>query len=212
MTMANQNNEMDAPRGAFAKIESVINAAAARSDTITLGELSDQMEERAFGLLLLVLSLPCCLPFVYLLPQIVALPMSVLSTQMASGRAAPWLPETLRKRTMRVDSISDVIARSKKYGGWLETLAHPRLVFMTGPRATRIVGGLLTIPCLSVLVPLPLTNTVPGFGVALTSVGLIERDGLFVGAGLIVGLAWVALLVIGGPALIYWLVSVVSGG
>ena len=93
------------PRGALAKIDAILrpHLEGALSDpgggraTITLGELSDLMEERAFGLLLLVLALPCCLPFVYLLPQLVALPMLVLAAQMASGRKAPWLPETLRK-------------------------------------------------------------------------------------------------------------------
>ncbi|MFX3680633.1 MAG: exopolysaccharide biosynthesis protein [Hyphomicrobiales bacterium] len=166
------------------------------------------MEERAFGLLLLILALPCCLPFVYLLPQLVALPMVVLAWQMAMGRRAPWLPETLRKRRLPVESLLDVVDRTRRYGGgFVERLAHPRLVGLTGDRGTRVIGALLVVPCLSILVPLPLTNTVPGFGVSLAAVGLIERDGLFVIAGLLVGLAWVLLLAVGGPALIYFLVD-----
>ena len=73
--------------------------------------------------------------------------------------------------------------------------------------ATRIIGALLIVPCLSILVPLPLTNTVPGIGVALTAIGLIERDALFVVFGLLIALIWVAILAIGGPALIYLLVN-----
>jgi hypothetical protein len=66
------------PRGALAKIEAILKphltpqtqsaengGAEASKATISLGALSDLMEERAFGLLLLVLALPCCLPFVY---------------------------------------------------------------------------------------------------------------------------------------------------
>ena len=208
------------PRGALAKIEAILTphlAPQAQSAenrgneaskaTISLGALSDLMEERAFGLLLLVLALPCCLPFVYILPQLVALPMVVLATQMAMGRRAPWLPETLRKRQLPVAGLLDVVTRAKRYGGWLERLAHPRFPGFTGDRATRVIGALLVVPCLSILVPLPLTNTVPGIGVALVSVGLIERDALFVIMGLIVALVWVAILVIGGPALIYFLVD-----
>jgi len=156
---------------------------------------------------LLVLALPCCLPFVYILPQLVALPMVVLAAQMATGRRAPWLPETLRKRHLPVAALLDVVTRAKRYGGWLERFAHPRLPAVTDDRATRIIGALLIVPCLSVLVPLPLTNTVPGIGIALTAVGLIERDALFVALGLIIALIWVAILVIGGPALIYFLVN-----
>ncbi|SOE16626.1 hypothetical protein SAMN05877838_1505 [Hoeflea halophila] len=206
------------PRGALAKIEAILRphldsreasaeAGPGAKATISLGALSDLMEERAFGLLLLVLALPCCLPFVYILPQLVALPMVVLAGQMATGRRAPWLPETLRKRRLPVASLLDVVTRAQRYGGWLERFAHPRFPAVTGDRATRIIGALLIVPCLSILVPLPLTNTVPGIGVALTAVGLIERDALFVVLGLLAALIWVAILVIGGPALIYFLIS-----
>lgn len=208
------------PRGALAKIEAILRSHLANSvsdpagatgakATITLGELSDLMAERAFGLLLLVLALPCCLPFVYVLPQLVALPMVVLAVQMASGRHSPWLPETLRKRTLPVAGLLDVVVRAKRYGGWLERLAHPRFASLTGDRATRLIGALLVVPCLSILVPLPLTNTVPGIGVALAAIGLIERDALFVILGLVVALLWVAILVIGGPTLIYFLINLV---
>ena len=199
------------PRGALTKIADILETHANNAPTITLGQLSDAMQERAFGLLLLILALPCSLPFVYVLPQIVALPMALLAWQMASGRTAPWLPETLRKRSMSVDALNDVIRRAQKYGGWLEALAHPRFAGVTGKTGMRIIGALLIIPSLSILVPLPLTNTVPGIGVAIAAVGLIERDGLFSVAGLFVGLVWVGLLVIGGPALIYFLISHFTG-
>lgn len=213
------------PRGALAKIEAILKphltpqtqsaeaqtaengGAEASKATISLGALSDLMEERAFGLLLLVLALPCCLPFVYILPQLVALPMVVLATQMAMGRRAPWLPETLRKRQLPVAGLLDVVSRAKRYGGWLERFAHPRFPSFTGDRAARVIGALLIVPCLSILVPLPLTNTVPGIGVALVAVGLIERDALFVVMGLIAALVWVAILAIGGPAVIYFIVN-----
>jgi hypothetical protein len=213
------------PRGALAKIEAILKphltpqtqsaeeqtaengGAEASKATISLGALSDLMEERAFGLLLLVLALPCCLPFVYILPQLVALPMVVLATQMAMGRRAPWLPETLRKRQLPVAGLLDVVSRAKRYGGWLERFAHPRFPSFTGDRAARVIGALLIVPCLSILFPLPLTNTVPGIGVALVAVGLIERDALFVVMGLIAALVWVAILAIGGPAVIYFIVN-----
>jgi hypothetical protein len=206
------HQESQPPRGALAKIEAILTphlkpAEPGVKATITLGTLSDLMQERAFGLLLLVLALPCCLPFVYLLPQLVALPMVVLAAQMAAGRRAPWLPETLRKRQLPVAGLLDVTARAKRYGGWLEKLAHPRFPSLTGDRASRIIGALLIVPSLSILVPLPLTNTVPGIGVALAAIGLIERDALFVILGILGGLIWVAILVIGGPALIYLLIN-----
>jgi hypothetical protein len=176
-------------------------------EDMSLGELFDAMEERAFGLLLLLLALPCCLPFVYLLPQIVALPMLLLTSQLALGRHTPYLPHKIRARRMSLSGLEDVINRADKMFGWMARLAGERLRLLSQPYATRIIGALLMIPCASILVPLPSTNTVPGIGVTLAAIGLIERDGWLILAGLIVGLFWVGLLVIGGPMLLVWLMG-----
>ena len=159
-----------------------------------LGDVLDRLDERAFGFLLLLLALPCCLPFVYLLPQIVALPMLAIGAQMAMGRAHPWFPKKFQARTFSISAFETVLARAEKYIGWIEKIARPRLMAITSHVGGRIIGALLLIPIASILVPLPSTNTVPGIGVAIASLGLIERDGVLVLAGLVLGLAWVVLL------------------
>lgn len=202
------------PKGTTALIDGLLSDIAARKgpdSNITLGELIDGLQERAFGMLLLLFALPCCLPFVYGLPQIVAFPMLFLAGQMALGRQTLWLPDGLRDRSFKVAGLQVSVDRARRYVGWFETLSHPRLTALTGHRGSRIVGALLLIPCASILIPLPLTNTVPGIGVAIASIGLIERDGLVVGFGLFVGLVWVAVLFIGGPAALLWLIGMVRG-
>ena len=162
--------------------------------TARLGDVLDRMDERAFGLLLLLLALPCCLPFVYLLPQLVALPMLALAAQLAMGRHHPWLPRKLHDRSFPISTFHGVVDRSAKYVGWFERLAKPRLLALTDGVGARIVGALLLAPTASILVPLPSTNTVPGIGVAIASLGLIERDGVLVLIGLFIGLLWITLL------------------
>ncbi|MEM9880263.1 MAG: exopolysaccharide biosynthesis protein [Pseudomonadota bacterium] len=202
--------EQSAHAGALEQVDALLRDLPRDTDgTISLGQLSDAMEERAFGLMLLVLAIPCCLPFVYLLPQIVAVPMAVLVGQMALGRKSPWLPDALRARRLPVEGFRSVLARVRKWGGWLERLTHQRFAGLTNTLAARIVGALLFVPCLSILVPLPLTNTVPGIGIAVASAGLIERDGLFVIGGVLIALIWVGLLLIGGPTLIYLAVDTI---
>ncbi|MEM6414647.1 MAG: exopolysaccharide biosynthesis protein [Pseudomonadota bacterium] len=164
----------------------------------TLGAVVERLDERAFGMMLLLFALPCCLPFVYLLPQIVALPMLALAAQMAFGREQPWLPDRLSNRRFDVDQFSSVIERSERYVGWFEAFAHPSLLFVTSRTGLRIVGALLLVPCASILIPLPATNTTPGIGVAIAALGLIERDGRLVALGLFIGFAWIAFLLIFG--------------
>jgi len=163
-----------------------------------LGDIIDRLDERAFGFLMLLLALPCCLPFVYVLPQIVALPMLALAGQMAIGRKHPWLPTSLHERTFPLRAFQAVIARAEKYVGWVERFSRPRLLPMTSHVGGQLTGLLLLIPAASILVPLPSTNTAPGIGVAIASLGIIERDGVLVIVGLLIGFAWVALLLLLG--------------
>ena len=55
-------------------------------DTVTLDWILEQLHERAFGLFLIILALPCCIPFLYGVPQVVALPLMFVSVQIALGR------------------------------------------------------------------------------------------------------------------------------
>ncbi|MEL7485666.1 MAG: exopolysaccharide biosynthesis protein [Pseudomonadota bacterium] len=168
------------------------------SDTARLGDVLDRMDGRAFGLLLLLLALPCCLPFVYLLPQVVSLPILALAAQLAAGKTHPWMPEKMRARSFAIDDFSAVLTRSKPYVGWIEMIARPRFSAVTGRFGARIVGALLLIPAASILVPLPSTNTVPGIGVAIVALGLVERDGALIIGGLLIGFLWVGLLLFFG--------------
>jgi hypothetical protein len=162
----------------------------------TIGALMEELDERGFGLLLLLFALPCCVPFLWGIPQVVALPMLALAFQLARGREAPWLPRALRDRPFDARGLRGVVRRLHRYIGWADRLAHPRLTFVTEGTGLKVVGLLLLIPTASILVPLPSTNTAPGIGVAIASMGLLERDGLLVIGGLAIGLAWVILLVV----------------
>lgn len=180
-------------------------------NTISLAGLIHALEERAFGLGILILALPCCIPFLYGIPQVVALPMLALAAQLAAGRHEPWLPQSLATREVPVGGLQDVVSRTRRYLGFLEKLASPRLEFLSQGMGARVVGAIMLIPTASILVPLPSTNTVPGIGVAIASVGLLERDGLLIIAGLTLGLIWVAALIILGESVASFLIDMVRG-
>ncbi|WP_022696319.1 exopolysaccharide biosynthesis protein [Euryhalocaulis caribicus] len=194
-------------RGLIATLQVI--AERAPEDGLTLGEFIESLGERAFGVILFSLALPVCIPFLYVIPQLVALPMMALAAQMAAGRPEPWLPEKFRQRRMDKASLTHMAEGGRKWFGWIERLAAPRLLFLSSGPAERVIGVFFVAFCASVLVPLPLTNTTPGIGVAVASLGLLTRDGLLILAGLLLGAAWIALLLIGGPALIYSLIAMV---
>ena len=188
-------NDASTPRSLLQSIEAMADEASAEG--YSLKEIFDRLDERAFGAALFILALPCCIPFLYIVPQIVALPMIALAAQMAIGREEPWLPSGLSARRIDKAGLTNTALGGRKWFGWVETFAKPRLTLLTGKGPERIIGLFLTLFCASILVPLPMTNSVPAVAVALASFGLIQRDGLLVIGGLIAGTAWVGMLVFG---------------
>lgn len=171
-------------------------------EQITLKALITALDERAFGFGILILALPCAIPFLYGVPQIVALPMLALAAQLAVGREHPWLPSALGARKVSVKSLQKVLDRTRSTLGLIEKLCAPRLRFLSDGVGAQIVGALMLIPAASILVPLPLTNSTPAVGVGVAAVGLLERDGLLILLGLALGIAWVfALIFVGGEAI-----------
>ncbi len=177
-------------------------SADAPDEGVTLDWVLSQLHERAFGLFLLILALPCCIPFLYGVPQIVSLPLMFIAAQLVMGRKAPWLPARLGRRQISRESLASLSMRASPWLQRIEAVSHPRLVWLTHRPADRIIGAALVIFCGSILLPIPLTNTVPAVGVVLISMGFLQRDGLLVLLGTITGTAWIASLVFAGATLI----------
>lgn len=168
---------------------------------VTLEWILEQLHERAFGFFLLVLALPCCIPFLYGIPQIVSLPLMFVSAQILLGRKTPWLPTRLAARTVSVEGLQNLARRA---GPWLqrvETVSRPRQARLTRAPLDRFVGLSLVLFSASILVPLPGTNTVPGVAIVLVAMGFLQRDGILVIFGMLLGTAWIASLILAGATL-----------
>ncbi len=181
------------PRTLLQAFEAMADEAG--PEGFSLREIFDRLDERAFGAGLFVLALPCCIPFLYIVPQVVAVPMAALALQMALGREEPWLPKALGDRRIDKTGLTNTARGGRRFFGWVEAFARPRLVWLTGPMSERLLGALLCVFCASIMLPFPLTNTVPGFAVAGVAFGLMARDGLLVLLSSFVGVAWVGALV-----------------
>jgi len=198
-------HEMDSRRGATRLLLDILRDLEAQASVApngkaeaSLRDFVERLDERAFGLALLLFALPSSVPFVYVLPQILSLPILALAGQMAAGRESPWLPARLQDRRFELAPLREVIMRCEPYTRWFEAIARPRFTALTGRLGARVIGALFLIPAVSILVPLPGTNAVPAMGISIASLGLIERDGALVVLGLLVGLGWVVLLLVFG--------------
>lgn len=158
---------------------------------ISINALVESLEERGVAVLLAIFAAPVALPMpAPVLATILGTPALFLSLQLAIGRKTPWLPEKIKKKEISISLIEALIKPLSK----IEILLRQRLRFLTSASFERILGAICAIFCLVMMIPLPLTNTVPGFAVVLVSLGLFQRDGIFVIGGMIVGTIWCGLL------------------
>ena len=186
-----RNQYADDPKQGFIALVADL-AAISGPDGLTLLEIRDRLDERAFGLMILILAVPCLVPALYGVPQIVGIPILLLAGQMLLGRQEPWLPEAILKRSVSkpwLDRMADFASKSM---GWTERLSRPRLSLFAEGWAEQAAAFFMILATLTIV--LPMTNTVPSVALTLLSVGLIQRDGLFVLGGAAVATGWVVAL------------------
>ncbi|HPD83804.1 MAG: exopolysaccharide biosynthesis protein [Alphaproteobacteria bacterium] len=171
-------------------------------DTISLKTLLEGFHERGFGFFLFLFALPAALPFpAFGLHAIIALPLLLLSGQQALGFHTIKIPQKWENKTVSRNQVEGFITMAKPWIKRIEFFIRPRLSFITQGYISNLIGVFGFIMALSVAVPIPLTNTVPSFGIAMMAIGVLMRDGLAVIAGAIIGLTWVILLL--GFVIIY---------
>lgn len=180
-------------------------------DSITVGDLTALLGDRAFGMLLLVLALPNVIPLPGL-STAVGLPMILLGGQIALGLPAPRLPRRLAAVSFARDSLLGVLRRAHPWLERIERGVRPRLPWFVHGPGERLAGAFVMILAAVLSLPIVFGNLPPAAAIAAIALGLIEKDGLLVACGLAGGvfaIAFVAAIVFGlGEAALYFVAHV----
>jgi hypothetical protein len=155
-------------------------------DTISLGRIVDALYDRSFGVVIILFALPnAILPVAWVLGS----PILLFSVQMIVGRQEPWLPEFMRRQSLSRETFAKVMSYVVRYLSKIEDWLKPRWNFLTTDTMERIIGVYMTIVTIILLVPVvPLGNALPAFGIAIMAAGLLEKDGLAILIGALIGL------------------------
>jgi hypothetical protein len=167
-------------------------------DSISFDTLLEAFHERGFGIITLIFALPMALP-VPMPPGVnivLGTPLLFLTVQQIWGRRVVWFPLWLRHKSLSVRTLNGFLHGVIPFLKKLEVLTKPRLSFLTSPLAQKVTGVLGFLMTLMAIIPLPLTNTVPSFGIALMALGVLMRDGLAVAAGAIIGMGWTIMMLV----------------
>ncbi len=169
-----------------------------------MGSLIDLFEEKSFAILfVLLLGVPALpLPtggFTHVFELIAVL----LALQLIIGRKQIWLPQRWRKLDLAGEKQQRFLTGLLKMVRRLERHSRPHFRFLFDHRLSNIVFGLLVVggTAGAFLAP-PFTglDTLPALGVVLLSLGVLLEDPIVVIAGLLVGVAGVALEIVLGSA------------
>jgi hypothetical protein len=164
-------------------------------DAMTVGELIDGLGGRAFSIIFLLLTLPIAVPGPPGLPVAFAIPLLILTTQLLFGRSTPWLPGIVRRRKFSRKSLLAVLHKVKPMLARIESVCRPRLTRLSDGHGQRWIGAFMFL-CAFVMtnpVPIPFSHLPLAFGMALLSLGFVERDGVIIIVSALVALAGIAI-------------------
>jgi hypothetical protein len=146
------------------------------------------LQDRAFALLIVLLGLPNCLPMPPPIPLVCGLLLALVAIQIVFGRDAPWLPGHLMNRSLARVDVERAVGRAMPAFRKLERFSRPRMTFLDTPLSMRVMGAIILVLALGLLFAPPFVGQIPlGLAVCLVGLGLVERDGLVIIGGLILG-------------------------
>ena len=162
-------------------LEGMLQGGSAR---IAVGDLAAALGDRGFAPLMVILGLPNLFMFVPGSSVFTGLPLILLSLQLLSGRGKVWMPETIACRSIERAAFERLARIALPRVVRAEKLARPRCWPRSERFADRLAGSAALLMSVFLFLPIPFANGLPALSVILLALGLSERDGLWLGAGL----------------------------
>jgi hypothetical protein len=173
-----------------ARTSAILTSLAERpSERLTVGDIVAVLRDRAFAVLVVLLGLPNCLPMPPPIPLVSGFLLALVAVQIIAGRPAPWLPNALLHRSIARADVERAVLRAAPIFRRLERFSRPRMTMLETAVAIRLIGVVLLILAIGIVFALPpIVGQIPlGIAVCLLGLGLVERDGLVVIFGLVIG-------------------------
>lgn len=153
------------------------------SERVSLGDMVAHLDRRAFGPLLVLFALPNVLPNIPGTSLVLGLPLVLITFQMLWG-SRPWFPPVLARRSLRREDLGRITARALPWLQKAEAFLTPRLAVFSHPWGERALGLVCFLLAVLLALPIPFGNLAPAFALLLIGLGLVEKDGLWILAGL----------------------------
>ena len=155
----------------------------APKDRFTLGWVMGSLGRRSFGLIILLLAVVAIAPG---LSIVAGLLLVIPAFEMIIGHTGPAFPARIAARPLPTRHLAALVQRAVPVLRYLETMIHPRWLAAVDA-SKRLDGVVVMLLSATLFVPIPLSNVVPAFVIALIALANLEEDGVLLVLALLAG-------------------------
>jgi hypothetical protein len=175
-------------RQAEPRLSEVFTALAAEErDRVSIRDVVEALGDRSFAPVMILLAVPNAIPFIPGSSTVLGLLLALVAVQLLAGMQRIWLPERLNRWSFDREAFGRLVARITPWLARFERMAKPRFWPQSYRLAERLSGAVAIVLSLMIMLPIPFANGVPAIAICLLALGISERDGVWLGAGLLVG-------------------------
>jgi hypothetical protein len=164
-------------------------------ERVSLQEIIGAFGDRGLGVLIAIFATPNILPSTMPFGNVgTGIPVIFLAVHLMMGWQRLVLPGFLGRRTISARLVKTFAPKLAAVLAWFERLLKPRMLFVIGPRAERVIGALCLFLSIVSTLPIPFGHNLPAIGLTAIGLGLIEHDGFAILLGSAVGIAGAIIL------------------
>ena len=171
--------------------------------TVTIRTVIYFLRNRAYMLLIILLSLPFLLPLpIPGLSTPFGFAIGLVALRLALGQR-PWLPKSIQRREIPPGFFPKLLDHAAKIIRLFERFLRPRWLIATESALIRQLHAVVLLGSAIILLlplPIPFSNGLPAWSILLIAGGLMERDGFSIFLGYLVFALAVAYLWLFGEA------------
>jgi hypothetical protein len=147
----------------------------------------EALGDRSFAPVMILLAVPNAIPFLPGSSAVLGFLLALIGLQLLIGMRRVRLPERLNNWSFEREGFARMVARLTPWLARFERMARPRFWPETYRLAERLAGIVAIVLAMMIALPIPFANGVPAIAICLLALGISERDGVWLGAGIVLG-------------------------
>src|ERR1700730_5718538 len=162
---------------------------------LTVEQIVQALGPTSFGTSLMVFSIPEVLPIpIPGMTAAVVIPTGIISSQLIRGKREIRLPNALLKRSIPRKAFAPAVRAILPFLERAERGTRARWRWASNPVTKRFLGLFILIMAAVIALPIPFTNMPAAISIFIISLGMVERDGVLISLGVLLGLATIAMI------------------